>query len=299
MIPRNAPFFPLVESRFPGLVQAVHDRIAAGERAHDGAACGGGSYLWEHTVHVATLAQRIARDEKADPLDAVLAALFHDAGKFDGGAYHDAGVPEERRSAEAAAALLPGFGVDGARARRLDSALRSLYRSGARRNILADIVHDADFLSKFGYLGAAQFFVKSTLRGRTLYDAVMNSLSKELTYLTGLPANMRTRTAARLARARARASLTFFRGFLGELEDATGIRFRVRAFRVDVPGNGRRAAVRLVLPEACDACGAPWKRDFAVERGVKCESLETALRCVRCGNVYRISFCLPEIPPGS
>jgi hypothetical protein len=37
------------------------------------------------------------------------------------------------------------------------------------------------------YLWIANFFIKSTLRGRNLNGAIMNSLSKELTYASALP----------------------------------------------------------------------------------------------------------------
>jgi hypothetical protein len=176
------------------------------------------------------------------------------------------------------------------------SSKRPAYNPGARRNRLADIVHDADFLSKFGYLGVANFFVKSTLRGRNLESAVMDYLSKELTYAAVLPANMRTAAARRLAAKKSADTLRFYRAFLDELKDAHGMDFRVRA--VDVRRSGarsKRARVSLALPAACGACGGKWEADLRTEKGLKCERLEASLRCGACGDKRTISFCLPEM----
>ena len=145
----------------------------------------------------------------------------------------------------------------------------------------------------------ASFFLKSALRGRNLLEAVMGSLSKELT-LRRLPAsNMRTSAGRKAAVGRSRESLRFFRGLLRELEDARGLRLRVRKASVTLPGRGGRPGgnvdVLLVVPASCPACGKRWRYDLAVSRGVKCRTLEASLRCERCRERREISFCLPEI----
>ncbi|MBN2265791.1 MAG: hypothetical protein JW775_08260, partial [Candidatus Aminicenantes bacterium] len=171
-----------------------------------------------------------------------------------------------------------------------------LYSSGTGRNRLADIVHDADFLSKFGYLGVANFFVKSTLRGRNLESSVLDYLSKELTYAAVLPANMRTASARRLAVKKAADTQRFFRSYIGELKEAHGLDLRVRTVEVPRPGaRSRRAKVTLVLPVACAACGGKWETGFTTAKGLKCEKLEAMLRCAGCGDRRSISFCLPEL----
>lgn len=196
---QSASFIDAVEARHPGLVAAVRAMIEASERQFGGEPGTEASYLWEHTTHVASLAFELARSEKTDPMTPTMVALFHDAGKFSGGAYHQGGKAEEETAAVLADRVLRQLGLGSAEIRPVTTGLRSLYNSRAKPNRAADIVHDADFLSKFGALGIAQFFIKSTLRGRTLEQAIANQLSKELTYAACLPLNMRTHAGKRLA----------------------------------------------------------------------------------------------------
>ena len=94
--------------------------------------------------------------------------------------------------------------------KRVLAGLKALYREKSARSIVADIVHDADFLSKFGSLGVANFFAKAALRGRTIRAAVLQYSSKELTYASCLPQNMRTAAGRELAGRRASQSMKFF-----------------------------------------------------------------------------------------
>lgn len=303
------PFLRPIEAAYPGLLGAIRDRISADEAAFDrrgrtarrsvrgpGPAGTGESFVWEHTLLVAGLADRLARDAGFDPRPAVLAALFHDAGKFAGGLYHEDGRTEEAGAARYAGPAMASAGVPAAVRRRVVAALGALHSPDARPNALAAVVHDADFLAKAGALGAAGFFVKSTLRGRTLLGALMTSLSKELTTAVSLPGRMRTRAGRLLAERRSRDSLRFYRTLLRELRETRGADLRVEAVRIERAGVPRAwADVRLVLARACDACGGRWRRSFATERGLKCETLEARIACVRCGNDYRLSFCLPPL----
>jgi uncharacterized protein len=210
--------------------------------------------------------------------------------------------PDVRRSYSFSAALA-GTVLGQAGALRADiakvrKAIRALYDGATRRDLIADLVHDADFLSKFGYLGIANFFIKSTLRGRNLNGAIMNSLSKELTYASALPSNMRTGAGRRAAVKKARDTQRFFRELLRELKDTHGVEYRLRKARVAHPGSAETGTeVRLVIPATCASCGGTWRRELAVEKGVKCLTLNALLRCSGCGDSYTISFCLPEVPP--
>jgi HD superfamily phosphodiesterase len=294
-----------IEARYPGLVDRVRRLIEGSERAYNGdARDGGSSFLWEHTVHVASYAQRIALAEKRDPVPAVLAALFHDAGKFRGGRYHPGQEPEEETAAAAARMILPEFAVPPALIEDIVSGLRALYNEKRSGHPLAAVVHDADFLSKSGSLGVAHFFVKSTLRGRTLRDAVMNTLSKELTYAAVLPLNMRTGAGRALARSKSRDSLRFFDRFLGELNEAAPPGFRIATLRIrgthhlitelsDV--SPEFIKVRVVVPVGCERCDGSWRYEHSIAAGVKCRELRVLVRCGRCDNRFEISFCLPEL----
>jgi len=296
MLLKRQEFYRSLTALSPGLVERVRRTIEEAEKKFSGRTDGGDGFLWEHTVCVAAESFRLAKAEKESADLAALTALFHDSGKFAGGSYHAGDKPEEDAAARLAREILEETGLKMADIGRVVRALRSLYNSGARRNRLADIVHDADFLSKAGHLGVAHFFVKSTLRGKNLESAAMDYLSRELTYAAVLPANMRTAAARRHAVRKSADALRFFRGYLAELKEAHGLDLRIRT--VDVPGSAgrsRRARVTLVLPASCGACGGKWEADLRTEKGLKCEKLEASLRCGACGERRSVSFCLPEM----
>ena len=292
-------FIRSISDLYPGLIEKVKETIEASEKEYERRTSGqAGSFLWEHTLHVASLAFELALDEGLDPVMPSLAALFHDAGKFAGGVYHKGSRPEEEDSAALAEVVLGKTGVPWAAIAKVRKAIRALYDEKAGRDPVADLVHDADFLSKFGYLGIANFFIKSTLRGRNLNGAIMNSLSKELTYASALPSNMRTEAGRRAAIKKARDTQKFFRALLHELKETLGAEYRLRKACVFRPGDDERMIeVRLVIPATCASCGGTWKRELDLEKGVKCLTMNALLRCSDCGDSYTISFCLPEVPP--
>jgi len=290
--------FALVESRVPGLIQNIRNAICESEARYEGASRPRESFLWEHSTLVARIADQLARSEGRDPLIPVITALVHDAGKFSGGEYHAGEIPEESESARVAAALLRRSGMKAGDIRRVLAALKALYNERARRNVVADIVHDADFLSKFGALGVAGFFAKSALRGRTPLSAVSGHLSKELTYAACLPLNMRTAAGRKLAAKKTRDSLSFFSMLLAELRDTRIGDFRIRKLRLPHPGRKRRLLeVRLVMSRACLECGGRWHLSWSTENGIKCVQLNAEFRCGSCDGRVETSFCLPELPP--
>ncbi len=292
----DSKFTDLVESRFPGLIEKVRGLIQAAEADYEGAPDASESFLWEHTAHVASITCRLARDAEEDPLVPVIAALFHDAGKFSGGRHHEDDEAEEVESARIARSLLRSTGMESVSIRRVCRGLEALYREGAGKNAVADLVHDADFLSKFGALGVAGFFVKSALRGRTLESAVYRHLGKELTYAACLPFNMRTPAGRSLADKKASGSLRFFRSLLSELRQAQIADLRIRRVRVAFPRRPTRCIeVLLVLPRTCQSCGGQWRFVGSMEQGIKCNRLTVDTSCRRCGSRAETSFCLPEI----
>ncbi|MBN1938922.1 MAG: HD domain-containing protein, partial [Candidatus Aminicenantes bacterium] len=225
---KSKGFATVLAGRYPGLVEKIQALIVEAERSFAGNAPEAeGSFLWEHTLHVAGLAFKLAETEKRDPVLAAVTALFHDAGKFVEGRYHAGEIPEEETAAVLAEKLLPRSRMNATERRTVVSSLRALYREGSEPNPQADLVHDADFLSKFGFLGVASFFTKSALRGRPLRDAAVHSLSKELTYAACLPLNMRTKSGRDLAVRKSADSLAFYRSFLNELRTIHDLPFRI------------------------------------------------------------------------
>jgi len=157
-------------------------------------------------------------------------------------------------------------------------------------------VHDADFLVKFGYLGVANFFIKSALRQKNLYKTLITSLSKELTYAAALKANMRTITGKKMAGKKSAATLTYYRGLLDELREAGIAFFKIKDEAYPCPKNPKKIlTLRMAIPEVCPECHSELTMDFASQSKTKCEQLTANIHCVHCPNEYQVSFCLPEI----
>lgn len=287
----------VVDSRFPGLIDRIREVIQESENKYEGRKGSSESYLWEHSLHAASIACQLAQAEKIDPLIPVVAALFHDAGKFAGGKYHsDDETIEEEESARIASRILGQVGMRSSDIRRVLSGLRALYRENAKKNAIAAIIHDADFLSKFGALGVAVFFIKSALRRRTLRSTVLGYLSKELTYASCLPLNMHTSAGKKMAAKKASDSLKFFRALLSELREAGIANLKIQQLRIASPGSkGELLKVQLVASPRCTGCGSGWNVAWTTDKGVKCQKLGVEWICSHCEERQETSFCLPEI----
>jgi len=284
----------VIEERFPGLTARVREEIENSEKNYetlngkDGSA---ESHLWEHTTHVVSLAFRLARAEKRPPLPPTLAALFHDAGKFAGGQYHGENTIEEEESAAMAKRVLSEAGMKPAELAKTLAGIRALYNEKASKNSIAAIVHDADFLSKFGAMGIAAFFTKAALRGRTIESAMLGWLSKELTYAACLPQNMRTAAGKKLAEQKARDTIGFFRKLLGEMKESGVADLRIRRLRIPDPrSSGKNLEILLAASIKCPQCGGSLQSAWFTEDGVKCTKLNVEWHCDECGGSLGPSF---------
>ena len=289
----------VVEESFPGLVAKIREEIENSEKnyeARNGKDGSAESRLWEHTTHVASLAFRLARAENRPPLLPTLAALFHDAGKFSGGFYHGENTIEEEESAETAKRILSEAGMKPAELAKTLAGVRALYNEKASKNPIAAIVHDADFLSKFGAMGIAAFFTKAALRGRTIESAMLGHLSKELTYAACLPQNMRTDAGKKLAAQKARDTIGFFRKLLGDLKESGIADLRIRRLRISDPRSRKKQLeILLAASSECPQCGRSWQSAWFTDDGVKCAKLNVEWHCADCGGSLGTSFCLPEV----
>ncbi len=287
----------MIESRFPGLIEKIRRVIQESENRYEGRKGSSDSYLWEHSQHAASIAFQLAQAGKIEPIIPVVAALFHDAGKFAGGKYHsDDDTVEEEESARIADEILQQVGMRPSDIRKVLAGLRALYRENAKNNTVAAILHDADFLSKFGALGVAVFFIKSALRRRTLRSTVLGYLSKELTYASCLPLNMHTSAGRKLAARKATDSLKFFRALLSELREAGIANLRIQQLRIANPASKNQLLkVQLVASPKCTKCGNGWHVAWTTDKGVKCQKLSVEWACSHCDERQETSFCLPEI----
>ena len=290
----------LISPQYPKLIDRIRQLIEDSERKfsqdRDNAKETVDSFLWEHTIHVAALARKIALAEEVNATDAVTAALFHDSGKFFGGHYHADDTPEEERAARLAKEVLTEVGMHKEKIDTITASLTALYNDKQPARKITDVVHDADFLAKFGYLGVANFFVKSALRGQNLYKTLISSLSKELTYAATLKTNMRTATGKNLAEKKSVATLSYYQGLLDELREAGIAFFEIKEEAFPCPKDSKKIlTLRMAVPEVCPECSGGLSMNFTSQTKTKCEQLTAKIHCEQCSIQYEISFCLPEI----
>ena len=191
----------LLESRFPGLHARIEQTLVEAEARYNRLTKQAPSeFLLEHTQRTAAIAHKLAAREGVNSFLPVLVALYHDAGKFHEGEYHKDDVPEEEHAAMLAGTMLAEYGVERADIEAVLEALRALYDDRLACVGPSRIVQDADRLDKLGALGVGAFFTKATLRGRGLVDALVHTLSRELSYALAAPRSMFTETGKMLAR---------------------------------------------------------------------------------------------------
>jgi HD superfamily phosphodiesterase len=287
----------LIDSISPNLFVRIKQHIEDTEKDFvQDAAETQDSFLWEHTLHVASIARQICRKDNIDPAAPMIAALFHDAGKFRSGEYHKDEIPEEEVSASLAQKILSGAGVDQNFVATVVEGLQALYNEETPDHSIANVVHDADFLAKSGHLGVASFFIKGTLRGQSLQRTLTQSLSQELTYASVLPENMRTEAGKKMAVEKSRSTMHFFRALLDELRGHGIGQFKIAETSWPCPTNPQKMLrILMVLPEECPECGRGLTTEYSSEKGIKCTKIVADIQCEQCSNTYHISFCLPEI----
>jgi putative nucleotidyltransferase with HDIG domain len=290
----------LLESRLPGLHARIEQTLVESEARYNRRTQQPPSqFLLEHTQRVAAICHSLATREGVDPFLPVLVALYHDAGKFHDGRYHEDGVPEEEHAAVLAGAMLAEHGAQAADVDAVLQGLRALYDDRLPCVGPCRIVQDADRLDKLGALGVGAFFTKATLRGRGLIDALVHTLSRELSYALAAPRSMFTETGKLLAREKSAKTIAFFDDLLQDLENCGIAAFERRT--LDIEGDFRTRdgvsvpsmQVTIVTPRACPDCEASIGVAHRRERGVKCETLKARIACQACDYAREISFCLP------
>jgi HD superfamily phosphodiesterase len=290
----------LLESRFPGLHARIEQTLVDAEaRFNLQTKQAPSEFLLEHTQRTAAIAHQIAAMEQVDAFLPVLVALYHDAGKFHEGEYHQDDVPEEEHAAVLAGRMLAESGAERADIDAVLAALRSLYDDRLPSLEPCRIVQDADRLDKLGALGVGAFFTKATLRGRGLVDALVHTLSRELSYALAAPHSMLTETGKRLAGEQTAKTVAFFDELLHDLERWGIAAFERRPLLVEGDFRARDGAsvqkvqVTIVMPRSCPDCEAPIALTHRSVRGLKCDMLKARFACEACDYARDISFCLP------
>lgn len=278
---------PLVDER----LSSVRGELGLHIRREEAAAAGSArppDTLVGHLERVAALAVRLAAKEGVDPLQAEIAALFHDAGKFRGGRYHDDEQPEEEHSVSVLLEMGPRHGLGPELLEPAARAIRQLYRDDPELSPLSRVLSDADNLDKLGLPGIALYFIKSGLRGRGLSPDLVVRLTVELTYARHAAQGLFTRTARSVARKRSGDTVRFIHDLLDALrEDGT---FDARIERVRVCG----LDLEVITPAGCP-CGAAMGLKTRTEKGTKCTEIHLEMTCENCSNRHVLRFCRPRL----
>ena len=244
--------------------------------------------LWSHLQRVAGIAERIGAAEGVDPVACRLAGLFHDAGKFRAGTYHEGDVAEEEQSVEVLAELARGLDLDQRLVDEVSGAILELYRDDSLTSPLARVLFDSDNLDKLGLLGMANYFVKTGLRGGGFSERTLYSLTVELTYARHADQAMATVTGREMAARRAAQTTTFIHELLASLREDGVCDFR--ASQESFEG----LVIDVVAPATC-RCGGGLRRRLWGKEGVKCDEIHLEHVCESCDAGHEFRFCRPRL----
>lgn len=244
--------------------------------------------LMGHLERVAAHAVRLARAEGVDPHLAELAALFHDAGKFHGGRYHEDDQPEEEHSVAVLRDLGGRHGLDAAALDAVAAAIRQLYRDDPDSTPLSMLLFDADNLDKLGLPGMALYFIKSGLRGQSLSRDMIIRLTVELTYARYAARGLYTRAARAIAAKRSAETIRFIHDLLDALREDGLFDARIDTVRVG------DLDLEVIRPAACP-CGGAVALTSWIEQGKKCTEIHLAMTCAGCADRHEIRFCRPRL----
>ena len=244
--------------------------------------------LWGHSERVAIIAERLGRIEGVDPLACRLASIFHDAGKFGGGGYHDDDEPEEKRSVAVFLEITKDKGFEPTLINQVVESILQLYREDPDPTLLTKVIFDADNLDKLGYLGIANYFIKSGLRGVGISSSCLYRVTVELTYARYAPQCLATEAGRALASKRAPETIIFFKQFLDSLREDG-----LHDFRIDEVLFGN-LLLDVVAPVSCD-CGEKLSRRIWEIPGMKCSEIHLEHICQFCGSRHELRFCRPRL----
>lgn len=254
----------VLEARFPGLHASIEKILVEAEaRYNQQAGQAPSEFLLEHTQRTAAIAHKIAAMEGVDSFLPTLVALYHDAGKFHEGTYHQDRIPEEEHAALLAQKMLTEVGLERPAIESVLESLRALYDEHRPCIGPSRIVQDADRLDKLGALGVSAFFTKAALRGRGLVDALVQTLSRELTYARVAPRSMLTASGKKLAIEQSPKTVAFFDNLLEQLESWGIASIECRTIVLDEDFRTRDGAtvrgmeVSIAMLRACPDCEGP------------------------------------------
>lgn len=244
--------------------------------------------LWDHLVRVSITAQRIGNSEGVDPVACRLAGLFHDAGKFAQGRYHEDDRAEEEQSVDCLREMGARHGLAPDLIERVADAILQLYRDDPAPSPIAGVLFDADNLDKLGPLGVACHFTKQGLRGKGVSRKSLHQLTVELTYARHAPKCMITEAGRALAATRAPATIRFIHDLLDTLRIDGLYEFHVMEEEFE------GMTLDIVTPGTC-YCGGTFERSLWKEQGFKCTEIHISHTCTSCDENLKLKFCKPRL----
>jgi HD superfamily phosphodiesterase len=294
----------ILDACFPGLYADIEKMLAAAEAQHNvqtGRAPS--TYLLEHSRRAAATAIKIARMENVNPFLTTLVALYHDAGKFHEGKYHNDGIPEEERAALLAEKMLTDFGLRRGDILTVTEALRAMYDERLPCSVPCHIAQDADRLDKLGPMGVGSFFIRAALRGRGLVDALAQMLSLELTHTLAAPKSMFTESGRKLAAEQTGKTIAFFDQLLEQLESWGIASFERRCIFLDEDFPTRSGTfikgmeVTIAMFRSCPDCQGSLALTHRLEKDVKrVRSVFVArFQCGSCSYVAETRIAMPVL----
>jgi uncharacterized protein len=153
-----------------------------------------GSHGLDHILRVVYLCELIGREENADMMVLLPAALFHDIARS---LEREKGIPHEEAGARMAEQYLHTIRYEEERIQKITRAIRThRYRSLERPETLeAQILSDADKLDAMGAVGIARAFIRAGEHNGEILDAVAHIREKGM----NLKNLMYTKTAREMA----------------------------------------------------------------------------------------------------
>lgn len=244
--------------------------------------------LWGHMSRVALLAEKIGEAEGVNSTACRLAGLFHDAGKFAGGGYHNGDKPEEEYSVATLHEMTRDTNVSPELIKVVEESILQMYRSDPDPTKLTQVLFDADNLDKLGFLGVANYFIKAGLRGKGVSPSFLYQITVELTYARHAPHCLATQTGRNMAAQRAPETIDFFINLLETIRDDGLFDFRIEEI------NYNDLIIDVVSPVSC-TCGGKLTRDIWEILGMKCTEIHLKHSCKLCGSSHQLRFCRPRL----
>ncbi|MHA2224937.1 MAG: HD domain-containing protein [Candidatus Hodarchaeales archaeon] len=253
----------------------------------------GTSFVWDHCFRVACLAVWLAQHPISLPVHTnlskemvFLAGLLHDAGKFKVRSLFETRIPEETFSAQVTKLILEQNQWDKDTIGNICSAFQELYRDKTHLP-LAQLIRDADTLSKLGPQGLLSFVSKWTLRELPPCEMLLKKLTIELTYTINAANAMITPQGKKEAFSEVEWTMTYFSNLIAQWKEQGILDLEKQIVNLN---NFKIVHVRSTK-HPCKHPSRKWNYRFG--KGIKCTKILIESMCSSCNTSETNDFCIP------